>query len=158
MTVIAALRLPDPVDRIPSRRFPERRRLLERARDDRGAVTTEIVLVLPLLFTLVLVIGQVTVWAHATHMAQATASHALSATRVEDGTAQSGRTDAQHVLDQLGRGPLRSVTVSVTRDADSASVRVEGTATSVVPFLHLPVHAESAGPLERFQPGNQAAP
>ncbi|MFD0443278.1 TadE/TadG family type IV pilus assembly protein [Streptomyces indonesiensis] len=118
--------------------------MLERARDDRGAVTTEIVLVLPLLFTLVLVIAQVTVWAHATHMAQATASHALSATRVEDGTVQSGRSDAQRVLDQLGHGPLRGAHISVTRDVERASVRVEGTATSVVPFLHLPVHAEAA--------------
>ncbi|WP_344598033.1 TadE/TadG family type IV pilus assembly protein [Streptomyces violaceusniger] len=121
-------------------------------------MTTEIVLVLPLLFTLVLVIGQVTVWAHATHMAQATASHALSATRVEDGTAQSGRSDAQQVLDQLGHGPLRGAHISVTRDVESASVRVEGTATSVVPFLHLPVHAEAAGPVEKFHLADQAAP
>ncbi len=158
MATITDHRRPHSADLGPSRRLSSRRRLLERARDDRGAVTTEIVLVLPLLFTLVLVIAQVTVWAHATHMAQATASHALSATRVEDGTVQSGRSDAQRVLDQLGHGPLRGAHISVTRDVERASVRVEGTATSVVPFLHLPVHAEAAGPVEKFHLADQAAP
>ncbi|SEB60780.1 TadE/TadG family type IV pilus assembly protein [Streptomyces melanosporofaciens] len=158
MATIADLHRPHSDDLAPSRRLPGRRRLLERDRGDRGAVTTEIVLVLPLLFTLVLLIAQITVWAHATHMAQATASHALSATRVEDGTAQSGRSDAQQVLDQLGHGPLRGAHISVTRDVESASVRVEGTATSVVPFLHLPVHAEAAGPVEKFHLADQAAP
>ncbi|MER7877695.1 TadE family protein [Streptomyces solisilvae] len=152
MAAIADLHRPHCDDLAP------RRRLLNRARDDCGTVTTEMVLVLPLLFTLVLVIAQVTVWAHATHMAQATASHALSATRVEGGTAQSGRSDAQQILDQLGHGPLRGTHINVTRDTESASVRVEGTATSIVPFLHLPVHAEAAGPLEKFHPADQAAP
>ncbi|QLH21830.1 TadE/TadG family type IV pilus assembly protein [Streptomyces sp. Rer75] len=157
MTAITALRLPRPVG-LSQGRFLGRRRLFERGRDDRGAVTTEIVLVFPLLFTLVLVIAQVTVWAHAAHMTQAAASYALSTTRVENGTARSGRTDAQHLLVQLGNGPLQDVRIGVTRDTNSASVRVEGTAASVVPFLHLPVHAEAVGPLEKFQPADQAAP
>ena len=75
-------------------------------RDERGAVTAELVIVMPLLLTMVLVIAQWTLWAHATHIAQATASEALSAARVHGGTVAAGQAHAQHVLDQLGHGPL----------------------------------------------------
>jgi hypothetical protein len=37
-------------------------------------------------------------------------------------------------------------------------VAVAGLTTSVVPFLHLPIHAQAAGPLEKFTPADQAAP
>ncbi|MFI0724346.1 TadE/TadG family type IV pilus assembly protein [Streptomyces sp. NPDC021224] len=115
-------------------------------------MTAETLFVLPVLFTLVLLLAQVTVWWHATHIAQATAADALAATRVQGGTAAEGQTEADRVLDQLGRGPLQSVQVSVSRGADSAQVRISGTASSVVPFVHLPVRATAAGPVERFRP------
>lgn len=121
-------------------------------RDDGGSVTAEMLFVLPVLFTLVLLLAQVTVWWHATHIAQATAADTLAATRVQGGTAAEGQTEADRVLDQLGRGPLQSVQVSVSRGADRAQVRITGTASSVVPFVHLPVRATAAGPVERFRP------
>ncbi|MFM9442587.1 TadE/TadG family type IV pilus assembly protein [Streptomyces acidiscabies] len=123
-----------------------------RARGDRGAVTTETVIVMPLLLTLVLLLAQTTVWWHAVHIAQTTASHALAATRADDGTPADGRNEAERVLGQLGHGPLRGVRITVTRTADHADVRVTGTATSVVPFLHLPVDTHASGPVERFHP------
>lgn len=119
-------------------------------RDERGAATTELVIVMPLLLSMVLVIAQWALWAHATHIAQAAASEALSAARVHGGTVAGGQAQAQHVLDQLGRGPLTGPRVSVTRDANRAAVTITGTATSVLPFLRLPVHAEAAGPVEVF--------
>lgn len=119
-------------------------------RDERGATTTELVIVMPVLLTMVMVIAQWTLWAHATHIAQAAASEALSAARVHGGTVAAGQAQAQHVLDQLGRGPLSGPQVSVTRDAHRAAVTITGTATSVLPFLRLPVHAEAAGPVEVF--------
>jgi Flp pilus assembly protein TadG len=119
-------------------------------RDERGAATTELVIVMPLLLSMVLVIAQWALWAHATHIAQAAASEALSAARVHGGTVAAGQAQAQHVLSQLGRGPLTSPQVSVTRDAHRAAVTITGAATSVLPFLRLPVHAEVAGPVEVF--------
>jgi hypothetical protein len=41
--------------------------------------------------------------------------------------------------------------VAVTEDANTASVTITGTATAVVPFLTLPVHAEATGPREEFR-------
>lgn len=127
-------------------------RLCRLCRDDRGSVTVEMLYVLPVLFTLVLLLAQAAVWWHAVHIAQATAADALSVTRVQNGTTADGQAEANRVLDQLGRGPLRSVHVHVTLGPDRAEIRISGTAGSVVPFLHLPVHAQVAGPVERFHP------
>jgi Flp pilus assembly protein TadG len=127
------------------------RRLIDRVwRDERGATTTELVIVMPLLLSMVLLIAQWALWAHATHIAQAAASEALSAARVHGGTVAAGQAQAQYVLDQLGRGPLTGPQVSVTRDAHRVAVTITGAATSVLPFLRLPVHAEAAGPVEVF--------
>ncbi|MEU6379276.1 TadE family protein [Streptomyces sp. NPDC046909] len=130
-----------------------------RLRDDSGAVTTEMVIIMPVLLTMVLLLAQATVWWHAVHIAQATSAHALAVTRVQDGTTAAGQDEAQRVLDQLGRGPLRASHVTVTRTADHAEVRVTGTATSVIPFLHLPVRSHASGPVEKFRPvAMQAGP
>lgn len=129
-----------------------RSRLGRLCRDDRGSVTVEMLYVLPLLFTMVLLLAQAAVWWHAVHIAQATAADTLSVTRVQNGTTADGQAEANHVLDQLGRGPLHGVHVDIARGPDRAEVRITGTAASVVPFLHLAVHARAAGPVERFRP------
>jgi Flp pilus assembly protein TadG len=126
--------------------------------DDRGAVTVEMLYAFPLIFTLILLLAQATIWWHAVHVAQATAADALAVTRVQGGTVGDGQDEAQRVLDQLGKGPLRGVSVHVTRNADGAQVRITGTASSVVPFLHLPVSVDAAGPVEQFRPAVGTSP
>lgn len=108
---------------------------------------------MPLVLTFVLLLAQAALYLHAAHIAQATAAHALSATRVEGGSEAAGRAEAEHVLSQLGRGPLRDVSVTVARGERRAEVHVTGTASGVLPFLHLPVRARAAGPTESFVPG-----
>lgn len=119
---------------------------------DRGAVSAELVIATPLLLLILLAIVQFALWSHATHIAQAAASQGLAVARAQNGTAAAGTASAQQLLDQLAQGPLTGTSVASERSAESASVRVSGTATSVVPFLSLPVHAEAAGPVERFVP------
>ncbi|MDU0295014.1 TadE/TadG family type IV pilus assembly protein, partial [Saccharothrix longispora] len=121
-------------------------------RGDRGAVDTELVIATPLLLLMLLAIVQFALWSHATHIAQAAASHGLAAARTQNGTPAAGTSRAQHILDQLAAGPLRGTAVTADRDTLSASVRISGTATPVLPFLTLPVHAEAVGPVERFVP------
>ncbi|SER77447.1 hypothetical protein SAMN05216188_115120 [Lentzea xinjiangensis] len=101
---------------------------------------------------MLLAIVQFALWSHATHIAQAAASQGLAVARSQNGTAAAGTSSAQQLLDQLASGPLTGPAVTSDRTAASASVRVSGTATSVVPFLSLPVHAEAVGPVERFVP------
>ncbi|GAA3863451.1 pilus assembly protein [Saccharothrix violaceirubra] len=121
-------------------------------RGDRGSVSAELVIATPLLLLMLLAIVQFALWSHATHIAQAAASQGLAVARSQNGTAAAGMSSARQLLDQLASGPLTDSTVASDRNAASASVRVSGTATSVVPFLSLPVHAEAVGPVERFVP------
>jgi len=110
------------------------------------------IFVLPLVFGIVLLLAQVTVWAHASHIAQATASRALAAARADGGTAAGGQTEADATLDQLGRSSLTGPQVTITRTAGQATVHVHGTAASVIPGLHIGVDANAAGPVERRRP------
>lgn len=139
-----------------SRRSPATRggwRRVRRAlRGDRGSVSAELVIATPLLLMMLLAIVQFALWSHATHIAQAAASQGLAVARSQNGTAAAGTSSAQQLLDQLAGGPLTGSAVTSDRGAASASVNVSGTATSVVPFLTLPVHAEAVGPVERFVP------
>lgn len=120
-----------------------------RPEGETGAGTVELVLAIPLLMLLLMGIVQFAIWSHATHVAQAAASQGLDAARVERGTSSDGHAAAAEVLAQLADGPLEDASVEVARDTDSATVRIAGTATQLVPFLTLPVHAEAAGPVER---------
>lgn len=124
--------------------------LLRLRADQRGAGTVELVIATPVLLLLILLIAQFALYLHATHIAQAAASQALSAARVSGGSTAAGTTEAHRVLSQLGNGPLRTNSVDVRRTATQASVTITGTVTSVVPFLPLTVHADAVGPVERF--------
>ncbi|WP_181400217.1 TadE/TadG family type IV pilus assembly protein [Actinokineospora spheciospongiae] len=119
---------------------------------DLGSVSAELVLATPLLLLMLLAIVQFALWSHATHIAQAAAAQGLAAARVQNGTAAAGTAGARSLLEQLAGGPLTGSAVTADRAVASASVRITGTATSVVPFLALPVHAEAVGPVERYVP------
>lgn len=120
--------------------------------DERGAGSAELVIVTPLLLLLVLLIAQFALYMHATHIAQAAASEALSAARVSGGSAAAGNTEGQHVLTQLGSGPLRGNSVNVRRGSSQVSVTVTGAVINVLPFATFTVHAEAVGPVEKFTP------
>jgi Flp pilus assembly protein TadG len=117
--------------------------------DQRGAGTVELVIATPLLLLLILLIAQFALYMHATHIAQAAASQALSAARVS-GSAAAGNTEGQRILTQLGSGPLQGGSVNAQRGNTQTSVTITGTATSVIPFMTLTVHAEAVGPIEKF--------
>ncbi|UUV28569.1 pilus assembly protein [Amycolatopsis roodepoortensis] len=142
--------------------LPPRGRLARRVRHalsgDRGEVTVELVIATPLLLLALLAIIQFAVWSHATHVAQAAASQALAAARTQDGTAGAGHAAGQRLLDDLAAGPLRESRLAVVRDATSVSVSIRGEAVAVLPGVHLHVHAETVGEVERFVPDTDTTP
>lgn len=117
--------------------------------DERGAVSAELVIIVPVLLLLLMLIAQFALWAHAGHIAQAAASQALAAARVHGATPAEGEATAHRVLAQLGRGPLRDPHVILTRDPRRTLVEITGDTVGVVPGLVLPVRARAAGPTER---------
>lgn len=116
---------------------------------DRGAISAQLAIAVPVLLLMLLAIVQFAVWSHATHIAQSAASHGLAAARVDGGTTGAGHDATAALLAQLGDGPLRDATVSVRRGDVTARVRVVGTAEPVIPFLSLPVTAEATGVIEK---------
>lgn len=118
--------------------------------NDRGSASAQVVIMLPVAFLSFFVIVQFATWSHATHIAQAAASRGLAAVRAHGGSSADGTASAQSVLAELGDGPLRDSSVRCERGSETALVQISGTAKQVVPFLSLPVHAEAAGPVERF--------
>ena len=152
MTTLPLPRCSDPPPPAHRSRASGPGRMRRALRGDRGSVSVELVIATPLLLWMLLAIVQFALWSHATHIAQAAASQGLAAARVQGATTAAGNAGAQRMLDQLGQGPLTDTSVTSGRTADSASVVVTGVASSVIPFLRLPVHAEALGPLERFVP------
>lgn len=126
-----------------------------RAWRDRGSSTTEVVIILPVGFLLILLAVQFGVWAHASHVAHAAAHAGIQTARAQDGTTQLAHQETAGMLHNLGGGGLLvAPTVTVDRDATTATVRVEGTAAAVVPGLHLPVRVELSGPVDQWTPGS----
>lgn len=115
-------------------------------------MSADIVIAAPLLMLILLTIVQFALWSHATHMAQAAATEGLAAIRLDTGTAADGEASALSTIERLGDGPIHEVAVHASRNQEQARVQVTGVAATVIPFLRLPVHAEAAGPVERFIP------
>ena len=128
-----------------------RRPLRRRAAED-GSVSTELVVVTPVLLLLFLAVVQFALWQHAQHVAEAAAQRGAESARVEGGTNVQGQDVAQSAIQQIGGGLLVSPAVSVTRAGGVVTVQVSGTAQQVVPFLSLGVSATAQGPVERFVP------
>lgn len=117
---------------------------------DRGAATTELVLVVPLLMLLLLCIVQFALALHAQHIAQTAASRALAAARAQDASSGAGGARAAATLRLLGGRVLKHPTVNVSRGAEMVEAHVEGEVAVVVPGLHLRVAGHVAGPRERW--------
>jgi Flp pilus assembly protein TadG len=118
---------------------------------DRGAGTTEVVLVTPVLLFLVMLVIQFGLWYHAQHVAQAAADEGARAAKVENATARDGISRASAFLDQSSTGLINDRNVDATRTLEVATVTVTGHVAAVVPGLDLSVTAKAVDPVERFR-------
>jgi Flp pilus assembly protein TadG len=144
-----------PSDHLPPAR---RRHLLPRAlvRDERGAVSAELVIATPLLLLLIMGVIQFALWQHAEHIATAVAQQGVAVGRLQDETAAAGQQQAQSVLDQLGPSVLTGTTITATRTGAMTTVTVTGHAESIIGLFTLPVKATAAGATEIFTVPGQA--
>ncbi|MFJ9619077.1 TadE/TadG family type IV pilus assembly protein [Streptomyces noursei] len=121
-----------------------------RLRDDRGAATTQLALVVPVLLLLGMLVVQFALVWHARHIAQYAAVRALATARTKSGTAAEGRAQARRSLTALGGRILTAPSVAVDRTMTQTTVRVRGVVMAVVPGLHLHASGTVAGPTERL--------
>ncbi len=108
-----------------SRTPPTRRRHLARAllRDERGAVSAELVIATPLLLLLIMGVIQFALWEHAEHIASAVAQQGVAIGRLQGETAAAGQQEAQSVLDQLGSTVLAGSNITATAASRSPRSR-----------------------------------
>lgn len=122
-----------------------------RRRDERGEATTETVLVVPVLILLIFTIIQFGLWYHASSVARSAAQEGVRKARVEGGTADAARSTTEDFIAQTANSLIHTRTITSTRDTETTSVTVNGTVSSVVPFLTLSVKGHASAPTERFR-------
>jgi hypothetical protein len=120
-------------------------------RAERGYVTTEVVLLTPVLLLLVMLVVQFGLWLHAQHVAQAAADEGLRDARTASVSLADAEARASAFLDQTASSVIEDRSLKVERDGDIARVVVVGHAPAVVPGLELGIRAVAAAPVERFR-------
>jgi len=117
----------------------------------RGSVSLEAVLLMPVLVATLMTIVQVALYAYASRLADAAAREGTRTVRLV-GDPDAGRERAATFLSRHGSKIVLGPVVDAQATAGVASVMVRGQAVSVIPGLRLAVTARSSGPVEAFVP------
>jgi hypothetical protein len=115
-----------------------------------GSAVVEAVLVVPVAMTLVLLVVQASLWAHAAQVVQSAAAQGVQAATDLGGTFADGEAGAKTFLASDRSVVQPRVTVAPAPDGEVV-VRVTATATSIVPFFHLDVSAVRLGTVQEFR-------
>ena len=116
-----------------------------------GTATTQLVVVFPAVFFMLMLVVQFGLWYHGSHLATAAAQEGARAARVEGATAGQGKQVAQAFLDELNSELIQGVVGRAERDGEHVRVQVTGASIEVVPGFSIPIRAVSDAPVERFR-------
>jgi Flp pilus assembly protein TadG len=121
---------------------------------ERGSASIQMVVLLPVLFSIMFLGLQAALFYHARTVALAAAQQGARAAGAETGSTADGIAAAHSFVTAAGGADvLEAVTISGRRTAGAATVTVRGTALSVIPGWR-PVVAQSATvPVERLTTG-----
>lgn len=117
---------------------------------DRGEASTQMVVLVPVMFLLALVVVQGALWFHAANVAESAAARGAAAGSVVSGGAGSASAAASMVVSENG-GRLAGPP-SVAVGADRVVVDVEVAVPQIVPFFPSSVRRTQSEPRERFVP------
>jgi Flp pilus assembly protein TadG len=121
-----------------------------RPANDRGSATVQLVVLMPALFLLMFTGMQAALIYHARTVAIAAAQEgARTAAALYSSAAAGDGAAEQFIASAGGEGVLRSIAVTATRDATTASVVVAGTTMSVVPGWKPQIVQSASAPVER---------
>lgn len=128
------------------------RRCCRRARrDDRGEVSIETVILMPVLILLIMLGVQAATWYHAANVAQSAAAQGAAAGAVRDAGNGAASARAQQVIDESGA--LGSA--SASGGFAEVSVQVTVNVAHLVPFFPDTVTVSASEARERFIPEDQ---
>ncbi len=124
----------------------------QRRHRQHGVTSVELVVVTPVLLSLILLVVQVGLYFHASHIALAAAEEGARAARARTGTAAAGEARARRFINALGSGLIRSPVVTASRGPTTARVEVRAQVATVLPGFRLVVDRVVESPVERFLP------
>jgi len=119
-------------------------------RGERGSVSVEMVVLMPLLLLILFAGVQGAVYYHARTLAIAAAQEGARAAARENATAAAGTAAASAFLADTARDSLTAVTITGTRTATTASFTVRGSSLSLVPGWTPTVEQSASLPVERL--------
>ncbi|WP_018640271.1 TadE/TadG family type IV pilus assembly protein [Parafrankia elaeagni] len=137
---------------VPAQAHPQVRRPTRRSSRDAGAVSVELVIATPLLMTMLLLVVQYALWAHASHIAATAARRGADAARAYGAPPTAGPDSAQITLDQLGDRVLTGTHIQLDAHPDTVTLTITGSAISLLPGFSLPVTGHATGAVERLAP------
>ncbi len=128
------------------------RRLSRRLkRDDRGEVSAETVVLMPVLILLIMLAVQAATWYHAANVAQSAAAQGAAAGAVRDAGNGAATARAQQVIDESGA----QGSATASGGFAEVSVQVIINVPHLVPFFPDTVTVSASEARERFIPENQ---
>lgn len=120
-------------------------------RNERGAVSIQMVLLMPALFALLFLGLQAGLYYHARSVAIAAAQEGAREAGSQYGSQASGVAAARAFLDQAGGpGVIANTNVSGSRTATTATVTITGDSMSVFPGVHVSITQSATVPVERL--------
>ena len=120
---------------------------------DRGSVTAEAVIIVPVVVVLTMVVVQFVLLWHGRHVAQAAAQAAARSAAAYQASAAVGQADGDAYLQQVAPNLLPGRTVAVNRDATTVTVTVRADLLTVIPFGSFTVNESASAPVEAFTGG-----
>lgn len=125
--------------------------LPRRSRPERGSVSIQMVLLMPVLFGVMFLGMQAALYYHARAVALAAAQEGAREAASENGSQHSGLGTARTFLaDAGGNDVMTSTRVSGNRTSTTATVTVTGRSLSVIPGWQVTVQQSASAPVERL--------
>lgn len=121
-----------------------------RAAGDRGDVTAEAVIIIPVIVVLTLLVVQFALVWHGRHVAQAAAQTAARSAAAYQAVPSAGLAAGQAYLADVAPNLLSSSDLTVTRSLDTVSANVHAEVLTVLPLLTISIQEEAAAPVETF--------
>ena len=122
----------------------------DRGPRDRGSVSVELVVLMPLLLLIVFASVQGAVYYYARSLAIAGAQEGARAAALPGATPATGRTAAVGFLTDTGGDSLTHLTITGTRTLTTATITVRGSSLSLIPGWAPTVEQSATMPVERI--------
>ena len=132
-----------------TRHLPTRRRGRGLLGRERGSSSIQLVLLMPVLFSVMFLGMQAALHYHARTIAIAAAQEGARAAGAQNGTASAGIAAASSYLADTGGDSLTRPTVTCARTPTIATVSVRGVALSVIPGWRPTITQSASVPVER---------